>query len=140
MYKFYITNGKDGHMTHTGSCTEPVVEGLNSEGEYVYPGEPSENYIKKKSEFDVWDSSQRCWVKNPSEEALIVEREERELEKKKSLIKAQRNQLLLKTDWTQLPDVPLDTKEIWAEYRQALRDVTDQPTFPHSVVWPTTPN
>ena len=32
-----------------------------------------------------------------------------------------RNRLLAKSDWTQLPDAPVDVVA-WAEYRQELRD------------------
>ena len=49
-----------------------------------------------------------------------------------------RNALLQASDWTQLPDVPLATKEAWAEYRQALRDITNQPD-PFNIVWPVPP-
>ena len=36
-----------------------------------------------------------------------------------------RDRLLLESDWTQLPDSPLDAeqRERWREYRQALRDL-----------------
>jgi hypothetical protein len=49
------------------------------------------------------------------------------------------NRLLAKSDWTQLPDVPLVTKEAWAAYRQALRDITEQTSYPQEVVWPNPP-
>ena len=32
-----------------------------------------------------------------------------------------RNRLLAESDWTQLPDTPID-RQAWANYRQALRD------------------
>lgn len=54
------------------------------------------------------------------------------------LVRARRNDLLTACDWTQLPDVPLATKEAWAAYRQALRDITEQPD-PFNIVWPTPP-
>lgn len=54
------------------------------------------------------------------------------------LVRAQRNALLKQSDWTQLPDVPLATKEAWATYRQALRDITNQPD-PLNIVWPVPP-
>ena len=54
------------------------------------------------------------------------------------LIRAERDRRLLVCDWTQLPDVPIATKEAWAVYRQALRDVTLQPD-PFNIVWPETP-
>lgn len=53
--------------------------------------------------------------------------------------RAKRQQLLAASDWTQLPDVPLATKEAWATYRQALRDITAQAGFPMQVQWPTSP-
>lgn len=51
------------------------------------------------------------------------------------LVRAKRNALLSASDWTQLPDVPLATKETWATYRQALRDITNQ-ADPFNIVWP----
>lgn len=54
------------------------------------------------------------------------------------LVRAERDRRLLACDWTQLPDVPLATKEAWATYRQALRDITNQPD-PFNIVWPQPP-
>jgi hypothetical protein len=51
-----------------------------------------------------------------------------------------RNQLLIETDWTQLPDVPENIKSEWVAYRQALRDVPQQPDFPYNIIWPDKPN
>lgn len=53
-------------------------------------------------------------------------------------VRAQRDALLKSTDWTQLPDVPVETRERWAAYRQALRDITDQ-SDPFNIVWPVAP-
>lgn len=50
-----------------------------------------------------------------------------------------RQYLLLKSDWTQLPDVPITTKEVWAVYRQELRDITLQENYPYSITWPVEP-
>lgn len=63
-------------------------------------------------------------------------------EQQEMQIRAQRNSLLTLCDWTQLPDAPLteEQKQAWAEYRQALRDVPEQPGFPENVVWPSTPS
>lgn len=51
-----------------------------------------------------------------------------------------RNIKLSKSDWTQLADAPLtaDEKTEWAEYRQALRDITNQ-SDPFNIVWPNEP-
>lgn len=53
-------------------------------------------------------------------------------------IRKLRDQYLLACDWTQLPDVPEATKELWMAYRQALRDVTDQDD-PFNIEWPVAP-
>lgn len=50
-------------------------------------------------------------------------------------IKSWRNARLAESDWTQLPDAPVD-KAAWATYRQALRDlpaqggIADEAEFP----------
>jgi hypothetical protein len=54
------------------------------------------------------------------------------------VIRAERNKLLVESDWTQLPDVPVDAAA-WATYRQALRDVTDQAN-PFAIIWPESPS
>lgn len=54
-------------------------------------------------------------------------------------IRTDRDLCLSNSDWTQLPDVPQSVKDAWAPYRQALRDITQQPGFPTEVVWPAAP-
>ena len=52
-------------------------------------------------------------------------------------VRSQRKTKLVGCDWTQLPDAPVDAAA-WAEYRQALRDITNQPD-PFNIVWPKPP-
>lgn len=54
-------------------------------------------------------------------------------------VRSSRAELLAETDWTQLADVPQATKDLWAAYRQALRDVPQQAGFPENVIWPQKP-
>ena len=55
-------------------------------------------------------------------------------------IRAQRDQLLVQSDWTTLPDAtPKPSKEAWLTYRQALRDITKTHQSPEAVIWPTKP-
>lgn len=54
------------------------------------------------------------------------------------MVRQKRNELLSSSDWTQLPDAPVD-KITWANYRQELRDVTTQSGFPLEVIWPQPP-
>lgn len=49
-----------------------------------------------------------------------------------------RNALLLASDWTQVADAPVD-QAAWAKYRQDLRDIPEQGSFPYQVTWPEKP-
>ena len=55
--------------------------------------------------------------------------------------RAQRNRMLLSSDWTQVPDSPLTNAEkaAWATYRQSLRDITSHANWPNldDDDWPT---
>jgi len=57
------------------------------------------------------------------------------------LVKSKRNDLLAATDWrvikAQEEGISLDP--VWIAYRQALRDITEQPD-PFKIVWPNSPN
>lgn len=53
-------------------------------------------------------------------------------------IRQQRNRLLQESDWTQVLDAPVN-REQWAQYRQQLRDITNQQGFPWVVEWPQQP-
>jgi len=55
-----------------------------------------------------------------------------------TVIRAERNKLLAESDWTQLPDAPVDAAA-WATYRQALRDITTEAN-PFAIVWPQGPS
>jgi len=61
--------------------------------------------------------------------------DERELEQLAAEIREERNRLLRETDYAVIADSPHDTTEM-REYRQALRDVPQQETFPKDVAWP----
>lgn len=56
-------------------------------------------------------------------------------------VRSTRNKRIAECDWTQLDDTPVGNagKLAWASYRQALRDLPDQPGFPWDITWPTKP-
>ncbi len=54
-----------------------------------------------------------------------------------AVVRAERNAKLAASDWTQVADAPVDAAA-WAEYRQALRDITEQEN-PFTIVWPEQP-
>ena len=53
-------------------------------------------------------------------------------------VRDDRTKRLADCDWTQLPDAPVNATA-WANYRQALRDITLQPGFPWHLDWPVEP-
>jgi len=64
---------------------------------------------------------------------------EEELKDAAHFLRVKRDQLLKASDWSQLPDAAVKDQQAWSEYRQALRDLTDQPNFPKDVEWPKEP-
>lgn len=54
-----------------------------------------------------------------------------------SNVKMRRNRKLQETDWCAMSDVTMS--EEMRSYRQALRDITEQEGFPHSITWPEKP-
>lgn len=56
-------------------------------------------------------------------------------------LRTERNKLLADCDWTQLSDVPTETKTIWQTYRQSLRDMPQNYGSLDSAEgnWPTKP-
>ena len=74
------------------------------------------------------------WIQTDASQSEIDYR----LENQWFIIRETRNQLLAECDWTQLADVSAETKAIWSEYRQSLRDITSQ-TNPFSITWPVKP-
>lgn len=79
----------------------------------------------------VW---QQSWtIANASQDEINSRTTQEEL-----AVKAKRNSLLQQSDWTQLPDAPVD-HAAWAQYRNELRQVKSQPGFPWTVTWPDPP-
>lgn len=77
-----------------------------------------------------WSAEAKRWVDTPTELALAVP------------LRAERARRLAASDWVtvrameQGEPVPPE----WIAYRQALRDVPDQPAFPAGVTWPEPPS
>ncbi|MFP4405627.1 phage tail assembly chaperone [Rhodosalinus sp.] len=76
-----------------------------------------------------WDEA-----RNPPQPTEADLREERA-----GAVRAERARRLAASDWTQVADAPVDQAG-WRAYRQALRDVPQQPGFPDTVNWPEEPS
>ena len=74
------------------------------------------------------------WIQTDASQSEIDYR----LENQWFIIRETRNELLTECDWTQLADIPSETKEAWTIYRQALRNITTQ-SSPFSITWPVKP-
>lgn len=64
--------------------------------------------------------------------------EQERIDQAAEAVRRERDHLLAATDYFMLPDAPEPPDGI-AEYRQALREVPEQPGFPHDVDWPKIP-
>ena len=72
-------------------------------------------------------------VPRPESELLAEELESAALN-----LRQRRDALLHASDWTQVPDAPVDSA-LWAIYRQELRDLPKNTVDPRSPTWPTPP-
>jgi len=71
----------------------------------------------------------------------LTDEEQADLLKNKSAaVRSQRLTLLKESDWTQGKDIPDSVSAIWAEYREQLRNISQQENFPWEVSWPQVPN
>jgi hypothetical protein len=89
--------------------------------------------------FEVITDSQTGEVTNRSYTAAEIAALQPTTEQLAAEVRVERDRLLVSSDWTQVLDAPVD-QAAWASYRQALRDITAQVSFPQQVVWPAAPN
>ena len=136
---FGIYNDK-GTIIRVGQCPDAHVDKQARPGEFVFKGEIdlydrvelstgeriTRGISKAPGEYFVFDLNRDAWVKS--------------LEGAWEDIKAKRAVLLAQSDWmvvrAQDTGVPMSSE--WTNYRQALRDITEQPD-PFNIIWPTAP-
>ena len=133
-----IFNKNNGKIDRTISCTEDhVALNYDSLTEDYIEGDHdgTKYYIDHREPFLIpdapndysrFDHDTKQWVKRQTDE------------QRWDMVRFVRYKKLESSDWTQLPDVPISTKEAWATYRQALRDITTQ-ADPFNITWPTPP-
>lgn len=66
---------------------------------------------------------------------------EDKLEQRKQAQRSVRDNLLSQCDWvvTKAQELGEEVPQEWREYRQALRDITEQVGFPDNINWPEMP-
>ena len=111
---------------------EPLGFGIYDFSNQPEPGtfEKAVEVAPVKDEYGRW---RQTWAVEPMDEEEVAARTEQEW----GTVRGKRNFLLARTDWTQIPDAPVDA-DAWAPYRQALRDITSQ-ADPFAIVWPEQP-
>ena len=77
----------------------------------------------------------QSWIQQWAVEVISQDEINANTAKQAASVRAERNSKLSETDWTQVYDAPVD-KNAWADYRQALRDIPNQPGFPWNIDWP----
>lgn len=77
------------------------------------------------------------WTWGWDVQALTAQQIAAKTETAAASVRRERDSLLAATDWMALSDVTMSAE--MATYRQALRDITAQEGFPHSVNWPAKP-
>ena len=113
---------------HVGNMADNIILDVEAVSDTHYVNVQNRTLVNKPpkpSTHHYWDYQTKNWILN--EDMAWME------------VRGKRNAILGESDWTQLPDVPLATKEAWADYRQMLRDVTNQ-NDPLNIVWPVPPS
>lgn len=113
MKAFIVHDGE--WIIRTGRCKDSDFEAQAGPGQFVIEGEASPNAHKM-------ENGEVVPYTPPAPDPTIEMRRERD-------------RLLKASDWTQLPDSPVD-KEAWAVYRQELRDLPEREDWPNIQQWP----
>ena len=129
----HITNTVFGPIEHIRIAPdEGAVEGMyNSDEWYIGPNGPVQKPKRPNNPWTEYDYEAHEWrdSRPPHEQSAALAAE----------AVAMRNGLLTASDWVVLPYSPIKNLEAWLVYRQALRDITEQPGFPENITWPTKP-
>jgi len=143
MAYFVVYDNLTGRITRAGQCPESMINIQSGVGESVIETNDivsnASSYVDIEStppeivnlgepqDYQVLDIEQKCFVIDRVEMAQDI--------------RSDRRRLLEASDWTQVTDVQMTTekRQAWKDYRQALRDITDQDGFPENVIWPNQP-
>jgi hypothetical protein len=139
-YPYHITQLKMAHP-NVSFPADPSDEALHAFGMFrvFFATQPTVSYTQVLEEDPpVFSTEDQRWTQVWRVRDMTVEEVQQRNEGKASEIRTERNEKLAVSDWTQIADATVD-KTVWAMYRQALRDITSQTGFPHSVQWPTQP-
>ncbi len=104
---------KTVYSTESGAEIEIVIEDETPEG-YTETERPDHTHDWNGSEWEL--NEDKAW----------------------QVVRSKRDGLISQSDWTQLGDSPQLGNQAWLDYRQALRDITEQ-SDPANIEWPEVP-
>lgn len=153
MKYFAVYNKANGEIIRSGICTDPETQVMNvTEAVIEADAIPGQSYVKDgqvlnypspaPAEWFEWDLENETWVNllTPEEQS---EAEAQLLESQFKVLRSERDQRLLTSDWSETPSAERrlspELFEAWAAYRQALRDLPEVTADPSKPVWPTPP-
>jgi hypothetical protein len=86
-----------------------------------------------------FDKNLDQWIEVSKTQQEIEAEETQRTQLQAEEVRVERNRLLVESDWTQGRDIPDAIAELWATYRQELRDLPQQEGFPWDITWPEPP-
>ena len=95
--------------------------------------EPNAQFVVRGDEIE-WLGSD---ISQPSDSAIAAKLTELKNAEPMRMLRAERNRKLIETDWWASSDLTMTQAQ--TDYRQALRDITDNATSLDDVTWPTKP-
>ena len=119
------------HVSFPVGDFEPP-QGYVSVEETPMPEAPFGHYVVEGAPF----KQNKRWTQNWELVPFTEEQLRQRIEAQWGIVRAERNQRLAETDWTQIPDAPLtdEQRDQWKVKRQHWRDVTNQ-TDPFNIEW-----
>lgn len=138
--KYGIYNSA-GIVLRIGSCPDQYLETQVRPNEYLYRGEIEltdrvnlQTGLKIKSL--AGQAPGKNYVFDP-----VADRWVQDVDAAWAEVKTTRSKLLSETDWmvVRAQENGAELSDEWKAYRQALRDITDQPN-PFSITWPVKPS
>lgn len=116
-------------------------EVLNSYGIYevILTDRPEYNHNTHKIIEILPQNINGTWYQTWDVKPLTEQEQQYRISNLSTEARALRNRLLVESDWTQFKDISPQISELWAPYRQQLRDITSQQGFPIEIIWPAPP-
>lgn len=131
---------------HPTELTIPEEGTLDVEPECYLPYEPKTE-VEDEPEFDHWTQEITLDdIEHWSQETvgwtirdLSQEEIDQKLDSWTEEMRMHRNYLLQQSDFFNFPDACVANVQDWLDYRQALRDLPEEPHWPKNIIWPERP-